>query len=125
MIPSFLSLLGKLPIEVDINDVPKDPILPKTTKFPPPMLSKMKKDTSNSHLFSQHLPTLPARFKQNSDSRLINYQHKHTRCIKDTVPLKLVQETTLSALALNSEESEPAPPPLPPKPIATQVLKIS
>ena len=112
---------GKLPIEVDTNDVPKDPILPQTTEFPPPMLSKMKKDTSDSHILSQHRPTLPARTKQTSDSRLIDYQHqqhKHTRCTKDTVPLKLVQETTLSALMLDSEDSE-VPPPLPPKPIAT------
>ena len=101
---------GLLPIEIDTNDIPK------TTEFPPPMLSQ---NTSDSHLISQHRPKLPARTKQNSDSRLISYQqeqHKHTGCTKDVVPLRPVQETTVSAVML---DSEPAPPPLPPKSIAT------
>jgi hypothetical protein len=117
-------LSGKLPTEVDITDVPKEPILPKTTELPSSMLSKMKKNTSDSHLFiSQHRRTLPARTKQNSDSRLITYhhhqqqfQHKGTECTGDMLPLPLVQETILSAVALDSES---IPPPLPPKPIAT------
>jgi hypothetical protein len=115
----------KLPIEIDITDVPKDPILPTTTELPSPMLSKMKKNTSGSHLFiSQHRPTLPARTKQNSDSRLIYYQqhdhhgqhHKGIGCTRDMLPLQPVQETSLSAVTLDSEST---PPPLPPKPIAT------
>ena len=117
VILSLIRLLsGKLPIEINTNDIPKDPIPSKTIEFPPPMLSKMKKNTSDSHLFSQHRPTLPARTKQNSDSRLISYQHeqhKHTGCTKDVVPLRPVQETTISL------DSESTPPPLPPKPIAT------
>jgi capsule polysaccharide export protein KpsC/LpsZ len=49
--------------------------------------------------------------KQNSDSRLIIYHHqqhhKGTGCTRDILPLPLVQETTLSAVALDSELTPP------------------
>ena len=113
---------GKLPIEVDMNDIPKESILPQTTKFPPPRSSKMKENISDSHLPWHHQRTLPTKSKQTSDSRLINYQHEHhTLCTRDTLPLELaevVQESTIPALT-STLDSESMPPPLPPKPTAT------
>ena len=105
-IQTICLLSGKLLFKVDMNDIPKDPIQPKVTEFTLPLLSKMKPNSSDSHLISHHQRTLPTRTKQNSDSTLINYQHgvhKHTTCTRDTLPLQLVQETTLSAPTLNSE----------------------
>ena len=101
-----------------MNDIPKDPIQPKVTEFLPSLPSKMKQNSSDSHLISHHQRTLLTRTKQNSDSRLINSQHgmhKRNVCTRDTLPLDLVQETTLSAPTLDCETM---PPPLPPKPTA-------
>ena len=112
-----------MPIEIDINDIPKDLIQPKTTEFHPTLPPKVKQNISDSHLISQHERKLPTRTKQNSDSRLVNYQHEqhdHTMhmCTGDRInflPLECVQETTLLALTLSDSES--SPPPLPPKPM--------
>ena len=102
-----------------MNDIPKGPIQPKITEFPPSLPSKMKHNSSDGHLISHHQRTLPTRTKQNSDSTLIKNQHgvhKRNVCTRDTLLLDLVQETTLSAPTLDSETM---PPPLPPKPTAT------
>ena len=122
----ILNTSGNLPIEVDVNDLPKDPFLHKTTEFPPTLPPKMKQNISDSHLISQHQQKLPTRTKRNSDSRLANYQHEqheHTMCTGDRInflPLECVQETTLSQYqALTLSDSESSPPPLPPKPMAT------
>ena len=99
-----------------MNDIPHDSLPPKLTELPPPLLSKMKPNSSDSNLTSHHQRTLPARVKQNSDNILINSQHgihNHTMCARDTLPLELVQETTLAAPVLDSDSM---PPPLPPKP---------
>ena len=101
-----------------MNDIPKDPIQPKFIEFPPSLPSKMKKNSSDSHLISHCQRTLPTRTKQNNDSGLINNQHgmhKRIMCTGNTLPQQLVQETTLSAPTLDSESM---PPPLPPKPTA-------
>ena len=90
----FLIFLGKVPLEVDVNDLSKGPILPKTTELPPTLLPKMKQNIIDSHLISQHQRKLPTRVKQNSDSRLVKIQHEqHDHTI---LPLECVQATTLS-----------------------------
>ena len=111
-----LSISGKLPIAVDMNDIPQDSLPPRLTELPPPLPSKMKPNSSDSNLISHHQRTLPPRTKQNSDSTLVNNQHGiHNRTLytRDTLPLQLVQEITLTAPTLDSDLMSP---PLPPKP---------
>ena len=113
-----LSISRKLPIVVNMNDIPQDSLPPKLTELPPPLPSKMKPNSSDSNLISHHQSTLPARTKQNSDNTLVNNQHgvhNHTLYTRDTSPLQLVQEITLAAPTLDSNLM---PPPLPSKPTA-------
>ena len=101
---------GKLPIDVNMNDIPKDDFPSLTTRHPPPLPSKMKQNISDSNLISHRQCTLPSKSKQTSDSHLINHHHHG------------IHKQPWETLPLQEIAPQPAvdapPPPLPPKPMA-------